>query len=157
MHNIFKFKKTGFTLIELLLVMAIFAIIASFSVINLVKPQISSALNSTTTTLISDLKEQQIKSMVGDSEGTASSQRHGIRFETDRYILYRGNYSPSESSNFTVNLDPSLRFSSLPSGQEVTFAKRSGETTVANLTLQHIQSGNLKNISINYLGSVVIN
>src|SRR3990167_7972220 len=127
----------GFTLIEILLVMAIIAIITSYATINLLRPQISASLESTTTQISSDIKGQQLKSMAGDSEGAGTSQIYGVRFEADRYILFRGAYpSPSD---FTVNLEPSVLIVNSP--QEFSFAKRSGETSAGNVVIEHIQSG----------------
>lgn len=110
-------------------------------------------------TLVADTKEQQVKAMVGDSEGLADAQPHGIYFEVDRYILFRGSYSPLEPSNFTINLDPNLTFSVLPPAQQIVFDKRSGEVASApsSLTLQHAQSGEQKIITINKIGAISIN
>ncbi len=151
-------NRPGLTLVELLLVMGIFAIIFSFATINLLNPQQKSTINSTTTTLISDLKEQQIKAMIGASEGIGSPQSYGIRFETDRYILFRGNYSATEPRNFTINLDSNLVFSSFPPTQEIIFSKRSGEVIdPGNLTIQHIQTNAQKTMVINKLGAIDVN
>ncbi|OGD82840.1 hypothetical protein A3J17_05105 [Candidatus Curtissbacteria bacterium RIFCSPLOWO2_02_FULL_40_11] len=143
----------GFTLIEILLVMAIIAIITSYATINLLRPQISASLESTTTQISSDIKGQQLKSMAGDSEGAGTSQIYGVRFEADRYILFRGAYpSPSD---FTVNLEPSVLIVNSP--QEFSFAKRSGETSAGNVVIEHIQSGDQKTLSINKFGAITIN
>lgn len=148
-------KSKGFTIIELLLVMGIFALIISFISINLIKPQVSATLNSSTNTITSDIKEQQIRAMVGDSEASGNSQTYGVHFESDSYILFRGTYSPTETSNFTVNLNPGLSFSATP--QEIIFLKRSGETNPAAIILTHSQSGEQRTLSVNKVGAITIN
>lgn len=150
-----KCKSKGFTIIELVVVMGIFALIISFVSINLIKPQVSATLNSSTNTVVADIKEQQIKAMVGDSEASGNSQTYGVHFESDRYILFRSSYSPSEPSNFTVNLNPGLSLSTTP--QEIIFLKRSGETTATSITLTHSQTGEQKTLSINKVGAISIN
>jgi len=144
----FQQSKSGFTLIEIVLVMGIIAVLFSYTTINLLRPQISANLDSTTTQITTEIKTQQLKSMTGDTENTSDSQSYGIRFEADRYILLG-------PSNFTVDLEPSLSITNAP--QEFTFAKRSGETTAGSITLTHSQTGTQKTISLNSLGRITIN
>src|SRR4030043_1020291 len=94
----------GFTLIELMVVMAIFALITCFGALNLVNLQTKSSLASDVNTLVSDIKEQQIKTMVGDMGGTASQIEFGIYFESNRYTLFRGASYSSNPSNFPIDL-----------------------------------------------------
>jgi len=157
-------KLKGFTLIELLVVVGLFAILSSFALINLLKPQTKVSVDSTTTTLISDIKEQQLKAMAGDTDGTSTSLSHGIYFQSNRYTLFRGtSYQPAENSNFTVNLDTNLTFSSItfPSTQ-IVFTKRSGDITgftagSNSVTIRNVLSGEQKTITINRYGVVTEN
>ena len=126
--NLKRHPKFGFTLIELLVVIGIFTILSGYATINLLKPQTKASVDSATTTLVSDLRSQQLKAMVGDTEGAASAQPHGIFFETNRYTLFKGlSYSPSDSANFVVNLETNVNLTSItfPSSQ-VVFSRRSG-------------------------------
>lgn len=143
----------AFTVIEILLVMGIFAILAGFTTINLLKPQTSSALQSTTTTLAADIKEQQIKAMVGDGEGTGTAQTYGVQFETNRYILFRD--TPANPDSFTIDLEKSLTFTSLP--QQILFTKRSGQTSPTSISIQHNQTAENKTLTINQYGAIDIN
>ena len=156
-------KRQGFTLIELALIMGIIAILVSFITINLLKPQTTASTVSTAQTLAADLKEQQIKAMAGDSEGTATAQAHGIYFEPTRYTLFRGTVFPAgDPSNFTINLETGLSLSTSFPQQQIVFTKRSGEVTSYTsgsdtITLSHTQSGEQKIITINRYGAITVN
>ena len=160
-HSLKKYQ--GFTLIELALIMGIIAILVSFITINLLKPQTTASTSSSTQVLIADLKEQQIKAMAGDGEGTANSQAHGVYIEPTRYTLFRGTtFSSGEPSNFTVNLESGLSLSTTLPQQQIVFTKRSGEVAGYTLgsdtiTLSHTQSGDQKVITINRYGAININ
>ena len=118
----------GFTLIEVILAITIFALLASFTTINLLQPQTKATLDSTVTTLVADIKEQQTKAMAGDSLGSGTAQNHGIYFENTRYIIFKGpGYVASDPTNFVVNIDPSLSlYFNLPNSQ-IFFSQNSGE------------------------------
>lgn len=156
-------KRQGFTLIELALIMGIIAILVSFISVNLLKPQTTASVASTAQILVSDLKEQQIKAMAGDSEGTATAQAHGIYFEPTRYTLFRGTVFPAgDPSNFTINLESGLTLSTSLPQQQIVFTTRSGEVASYTsgsdtITLSHTQSGEQKIITINHYGTITIN
>ncbi|HEX7042241.1 MAG TPA: type II secretion system protein [Patescibacteria group bacterium] len=121
----------GFTLVELILVMGIVAILLGFVTINLIKAQNSSSISSTLNTVISDIKNQQIKAMVGDAQGGAAESSYGVHFDTSKYVLFKGStYNSSDTSNFVVNLTPDLIFTNinLPSGN-IIFSVQSGEVS----------------------------
>lgn len=163
-------KKAGFTVMELVIVMSVIALLAGFTTINLIRPQTTSTSSSALNTLVSDLKEQQIKAMAGDSEdqtGATGAQPHGIFLENNQYTLFRGaSFNPAEPNNFTVNIETGLTLSNTfpplgPTG-EIVFAKRSGEVTgysagADTITLTNTQTGEQKTITINRYGTVTIN
>src|SRR3989344_3525318 len=102
-------KRSGFTLIEVILVMGIFAILAGFTTINLLRPQQSADLNSTTTTIIADIKQQQARSILGETGGGPVAVVHGIYFENNKYTLFKGlTYSAADPANFVVDLSTGL-------------------------------------------------
>lgn len=106
-------KKNGFTLIELVIVISISIVLYSIFSFTMtgVKPRIS--LTAQVDTIISNIRDQQSKSMTGQSL-SGSSIEHGVFFETDSYTLFEGNvYSPSNPSNFIVNLDDNIIFSQI--------------------------------------------
>lgn len=146
----------GFTLPELLIVMGILAIIFTFTTPNLIHFQRKSALNTTVDTLLTDLKSQQIKAMVGDTQGSGVISDYGVYFETNRYILFRGSsYNPLDSSNFPVNLDTSLTFTSVSS---VIFSKGSGEVSFApiSVVLDDTTNTDQKTIQTNVYGAITV-
>jgi prepilin-type N-terminal cleavage/methylation domain-containing protein len=155
-------NQKGFTLPELLITMGIIAILFGFVSINLIRLQRYSSLTTTVDTLVSDLNSQQNKAMTLDTEGRGTNDDYGIYFETSRYTLFHGSvYPPLDASNFIINLDPSLTFSSItfPSSS-VIFSKGSGETGLVNgsntTTLTDSTNGEQKIINVNKYGSITI-
>lgn len=141
-------KKNGFTLIELILVIGIFTILITLVTVNMLRPQTTTPVNQAVSVLIADIKQQQLKSMLGDTGGTETAQSFGVYFGIDKYILFKGSsYSPADPDNFTVELGEGLQFTdvTLPSDQ-VVFLRRSGEvsgysTELDSLTITHTQGG----------------
>ncbi|OGE11288.1 hypothetical protein A3A60_02000 [Candidatus Curtissbacteria bacterium RIFCSPLOWO2_01_FULL_42_26] len=139
----------GFTLIELLVVMGIFAIMFGFASINLLRPQTQANLDTTLSTIVADLKEQQIRAMTGNGPSA-----YGVYFEPSRYTLFTGSiYSAGAADNFSVNLEGGITISPTTS---VVFVRRSGQTTATTLTITNTNSSEQKTITINTLGAVTI-
>ncbi len=129
--------------------MAIFALIIGYTSINLIRPQTKASLDTTVTTLVSDIKEQQIQAMAGDS-----ASAFGIYFESNKYTLFKGGiYNPLSSSNFAINLDQGLSINTTAS---VVFTQRSGETSPTSFILKNNTSNEQKTITINSFGAVTI-
>ncbi len=157
--------RPGFTVIEVLLVMGIFAIISTFTTINLLKPQTKASIETVASTLVSDLRQQQIKALVGDSEGQASAQYFGIYFGSSSYTLFRGSsYGLDPAGDFIINLNPNITLTNtLPvsPGNQIVFVKRSGEVSgyvsgSDTITLLNTASGEQKTITINRYGAITI-
>ena len=130
MVNFRTLQKRGFTLIELLVVIAIASIMTSLSVLALSNSQHTAYEQSSLEILLSDLKLQQMKSMSGDTGLTSTAHEpFGIYFQTKAYTLFRGaNYNPVDPTNFTVEIEKALTFSSVTiPGSELLFEKGSGE------------------------------
>jgi type II secretory pathway pseudopilin PulG len=159
-----KLNEDGMTITELVLVIGMFAVLSSVAMINLVRPQVQSSVDSVAYTLAADMKQQQIKAMVGDSGGTGTAQQYGIYFESDGYTLFRGaSYTPGAASNFKVDLDSSMEIASInfPSSTLV-FSRRSGEVDSYsggsdNVTIRHTSTGGEKVVTLNRYGVVSIN
>lgn len=155
-------QNLGFTLIELLVVMGIFAILATFTSINLIRPQTKASVDSAVQVLTADIKEQQIKTMVGDSEGQSAPLNYGIYFGPTSYTLFRGvSFVPGDPGNFEVNLDTNLSMSTTFGNSQLVFTRRSGE--IANfasgantITVTNNADGETKTFSLNQLGAVNI-
>lgn len=151
----------GFTLIELLIVLGIMGILFTFGAMSLLNIQSRTYLDSNIITLLSDIRRQQIKSMLGETNGGASTYSFGIKFDTGSYTLFRGTvYSPSDPGNLTINLEGNTQFSNvtLPSGV-IVFDKGSGEvngfTAGSNtFVVRDTGSNQQKTITINRYGVI---
>ena len=152
----------GFTLTELIITLAILLILTGLTSVNLLGFYAKNTLNTTVPTLVSDLKQQQLKAMVGDTDGETSHDAYGIYFQSDRYTLFQGStYSTADTSNFDILLNRDLQFSNiiLPSSQ-VVFASGSGEVANYNpsfdyVTLKNTSTDETKTVRINRYGTVI--
>lgn len=154
-------KTASFTIVELIVIMGVVATLLSFVVVNLFKVQHRSKINAAVPTLISDLKQQQTKAMVGDGEGETSSAAYGIYFESTSYTLFRGStFDPTNSSNFTIDLEQPVRFISLTfPNSTLVFSKGSGAVVgfvdgANSLILKDVESGEEVQITVNRLGVI---
>lgn len=138
------------------MVVTITSILLGLSTMDLFSAKFKASLNSTVTMFVSDLRQQQLKAMVGDTEGRVTSDYYGIYFEASRYILFHGTaYSSSDTYNFPVALEGDMAF--VNTGVSVIFSKVSGELYGASsftIPIKNKVSGEQKNITINQLGVV---
>ena len=125
-----------------------------FITISLVRSQQTASLTATEEILLADLREQQLKSMIGDTEGRASSDSYGVHFESDRYVLFHGaTYSPTDTSNSVINLENNMQFNS--AGFDIIFSKLSGTISAATIIeLQDNTNSAIKRIYMNVYGVV---
>ncbi|OGC92236.1 hypothetical protein A2899_04905 [Candidatus Amesbacteria bacterium RIFCSPLOWO2_01_FULL_49_25] len=137
-----KFSR-GFTLPELLLVLGIIVILLSVSVGSILRPQRQSTLSTTAELLLTDLKSQQQKAISGLTVDGSGPSAFGIHLDSNQYQIFSGAvYSPSDTGNFTVDLDLGFEFTSDFSQNSIVFSPASGETGALNtLTLTDTQSG----------------
>ncbi len=143
--------KKGATLIEIIVIMSIFITLAGLVTINLVGAKHKASLSSSLTLLVADLRSQQLKAMVGDTEGRGLEGSYGIYFTTSQYILFHDLYNPSNSTNFAINLGDNIQVVS--PNFAVSFATGSGElTTNTSIIINNIQTGEQKTIQLNKLG-----
>lgn len=151
----------GFTLIELLLVMGLMAVLATFATINLIRPQTTASIQSAVDTLASDLRQQQIKSMVGDSSGGSSASTYGIYVGSNSYTVFKGSsYSAGDANNFVFDLGTNTSISTTLPSSQVIFSRISGEVSSfvnGQNTITISSGGESKTITINRLGVVSIN
>lgn len=160
MKKVFNSER-GFTLVELGIVFGIIALLTGFVTLNLVNVQKTTSINSTIDMLVSDIKSQQTKAMVG--AGTTGTENYGIYFQTDRYILFTGiTYSGTNSSNFTVMLDSNIEFSnSTFPNNSLVFLRQSGELNgfidgMNTIIIQNAQGFDKKTIKVNRYGAITI-
>lgn len=156
-----KFFQFGFTFPELIIVVGILTTLFALSINSLSSTQQSTYLGTNITTFISDLKQQQLNAMVGNTEGSGIISDHGIYFGTSSYTLFRGStYSPTEISNYVVNLEHTIEFGTVtfPDSQ-IVFHKGSGEiqgfsNDFNTITLRNKVSGEQHVITINKYGVI---
>lgn len=146
----------GFTLIEFLLVMSLSAILMSFVTMNLVNVQHTNYLTSSLDLLLADLKEQQLKAMVGDAEGTGVPADYGIRFNTTTYTFFRDTYG---TGNFVNTLPSVIQITTTFPSNQIVFQKGSGEissyaSTSATITLRDTGSSAQKVVTLNKYGVI---
>jgi prepilin-type N-terminal cleavage/methylation domain-containing protein len=123
-------KQRGFTLVEIIVVMALITILTGLAVINLFSAQTEVVSSASTNALISDLRSQQIKAMMGDDDGGSTAQPYGIVIEPDSYTLFAGSsFSPADPNNFVVDVEQGLTLSSTLPSNTIIFSKASGEIT----------------------------
>ncbi len=140
----------GFTLIELGVVMGIFSTLVGIATINLLNTQHKTTLTASVNTFIADVKGQQLRAMVGDTDGQTSTNDYGVHIEESSYTLFRNTYGTSDS---VINLPPNLEFA-IPNTQ-VLFAKGSGEISgPVSIIIRDTKDGNQKTININKYGIV---
>lgn len=147
----------GFTLTELVLVVAIFGVLTSLATVNLFRTQTRASLDTSITTIISDLKQQQLKAMVGERDGKTPTPQHGIHFDAGSYVLFSGaSYNNLDSSNAVIDLSDNISINGAP--VEIIFARLSGEILASvNITVSNTSSGESKTINLNKYGVVSIN
>lgn len=106
----------GFTFTELVIVLAIFATLLSVITVSLIGIKQRSALNTSIDIFINDMRQQQLKAMIGDKESSSTTDTYGIHFATNSYVLFKGSvYDANDSQNFTINLGDNIQFvGSLP-------------------------------------------
>jgi len=155
-----KIYNRGYTLTEIIIVMSILILLTGLTTISLLNAKHKSSLSASVDTFIADLKQQQLKAMLGDTEGRISSGNYGIFFAGGTYTLFHGVYSPTESTNFDLSLSDNIEFSNITfPGSQIIFLQGSGEidnyTDGQNtITIKDIIDNNQKTLTINEHGVV---
>lgn len=156
-----KLTQKGFTLVELLVVMGVFVTLFAVSTVALTGLIPKANVVTAHQTLLSDLKNQQLKAMVGDTNGSGDGSAYGVYLESDRYTLFVGPaYNPDSADNIEVLLSPgmSIQENTFPSSS-IIFLENSGEVSghdELNSSFKLVNStGEEHLIDINKLGVVL--
>lgn len=152
--------KKGYTLIETLLVMSIFISLVAIVTLTILNIEPRSAIRLNTTTVIADIKKQQLKALTGATYLGATTN-FGIYFQSDKYTLFAGdNYSGGNASNVEITLPQKTIMSGVtfPSAT-IVFAKYTGEINnfingSNTLTFQNSVSNEAQTITLNKLGVI---
>jgi len=157
----YKIYSRGITLIELIIVMSVVVILLTFVTIDILGSQRKASVTSSSILLVTDLRAQQLKAMVGENGGASIASPSGIYFSGgSSYTLFSGvTYKPADVNNFTINLDSNIQLISSFSGSVIYFASGSGEISgftlgSDTLTLKNSFSGDKKTIKLNRYGVV---
>jgi Tfp pilus assembly protein FimT len=157
-RNVWKNNEDGFTVVELLVIMGIATLLFLLISMNLLDARTGTAITTTTDTLISDLKLQQTKAMLGDTEGRGIPDAYGVYIANNKYVLFHGTtYVPSDPTNFTINAE-AVAFSTTFPNAVVVFATKSGEIinySSANnhITVKDANTTTQKVLQLNKLGT----
>lgn len=160
MKHILHDSKRGFVFIELVVVLGILSLLLGLVIISISNLRPSAAIDTTITTFITDLKNQQTKVMVGDTEGRGVSDNYSVYIQPSSYTLFHGvTYSALDATNFTVAVDASLQLSTTFAGNKIVFATNSGEITnfvpgQDSITIRDSSTGKQTTIQINKYGAV---
>jgi len=152
--------QAGFTILETVIVVAIFLTLIALISPAIFNIQSSSTKDSITETLLADIKNQQIKSMTGDTEGRGTPDFYGVYIQPSYYVLFHGqNYSPSEPTNFTTQIDNQFTLTTTFTQTQIVFATQSGEINgfipaQNSITVQEIRTGQQKVIQLNKYGTI---
>lgn len=154
-------SQAGFTLVEMLVVVVIIVVLFALSTIGLGQPQVTVNLATTVDSLLSDIKGQQLQSMVGHTGSNTLEQPHGIYVQANQYTLYAaGTFNVGDAANYVVPAPTGVNFSStFPSGK-LLFSLGTGDVsgwTNGSNTITVTYNGSSKVITVNRFGATTVN
>ncbi|MDE2588975.1 MAG: hypothetical protein KGL95_04850, partial [Patescibacteria group bacterium] len=146
---------------EIVLVVTITLILFGIMSVNLFHSQTSTNLDTVLQSFISDLKSQQIKAMVGATDGRSSTDNYGIYFTPTGYTLFHGLvYNPTDPANYSVKLDNNVSFIDVEfQNYTLVFLEQSGEVSTYSatqnfVTIKNNAGAEQKTITINRYGVI---
>lgn len=153
-------NQRGFSIVELLFIVAIMGILLALTTINLLTVQRKTTLNSTLEVFMSEIKEQQLKAMIGDTQGSATAESYGVYLTSTSYTLFRGTaYNPVSTFNTRTTLTPTVELTTTFPSSTIVFSRGSGAIANFNpsfntVTFRDIDSNVSKTVTINRYGVV---
>lgn len=151
----------GFTLPEITIITGILLMLFGFITLNVINAQHHTSITTSVQTVASDIKSQQIKAMVGATEGRSTADVYGIHFGSTSYTLFHGlTYTPSDTANFVINLDQNLQFYNITfPNSNIIFNQGSGEINgfIPNqntITVKDANGSTSKTITLNKFGAI---
>lgn len=148
----------GFTLVELAVVIGILATLLGIVTINLLHAQNNTSLSTSLDVLLSDIREQQMKAMIGDTGGRSSGSAYGIHFSGNQYMLFHG--TTYTTADTTIKIEGPIIFTNvLFPNANLIFSKASGEITGFSsstnaVTMRNTADNREKTIHFNRYGVV---
>lgn len=150
----------GYSFIEVLIIMTIGTTLIGFIVINLLGSQHRFSLSSSADTLINDIKSQQLKSMIGSTEGRTSTDSYGIAFGQHNYTFFHGtSYNASDPTNATFTLDSNILITTTFPSSVIVFQRPNGEiasfsSSTNTVTLKDTTNNQTITLTFNGLGII---
>lgn len=150
----------GFSLVELLVVMGILGTLFGLTMVDLSNLIPRANLSSATETISIDLKAQQLKAMIGDTESRAAADLYGIYFQSNQYILFHGaSYSAGQADNIPIVVESEFEITPDLPNDSIVFQRVSGEVVNFNASDSSILVTNSANneartLTINKIGVV---
>lgn len=147
-------RQLGLSLVEVVIAMGFFLILSTLITVRTFTARGRAFEKDSMNQLISDLRNQQIRAMGGDS--------NGIFFESTRYVLFRGTaFNPQDQGNLAVPLEENLQIVNVSFPQAtVVFTKGTGEilgfvSGSDALSIRNSLSGEEKRVRLNRYGVAV--
>ncbi|MBI4080643.1 MAG: type II secretion system protein [Candidatus Levybacteria bacterium] len=150
----------GFTFVELVLVIGIFSILLSFVLVNLSNTKHRVSLDTSITSLVTDIKLQQVKAMSGDTDGGVNADQYGLHFQQNDYVLFRGtSFSPVDTANITIPLGENIEITSTSfPNADLVFTRQTGEIVGASgsytIIIRNTVRDQQKTIGVNKYGVI---
>lgn len=146
----------GFTFIEVVIVMGIMVVLLMIGSVNFLPIKQTASLSTTAQALVTDIKEQQLKAMNGESD-------QGVYFDIDqkKYTVFKGaSYDPSNTTNFDIQLGDQIVVSDVDfTGRQMIFSAASGEInnflTGNKIVLLNTVSNEQRSIFFNKYGTII--
>jgi prepilin-type N-terminal cleavage/methylation domain-containing protein len=148
--------KKGFTYPELIVVMAILLSLFTLVSQGTLGSERKVAVVAIRSTVLSDIRQQQLKAMVGDTDSQPASSDFGVHLAGDRYVLFKGTaYNAGDPNNFSVLLDPNIVITSTFAGDNLIFSQGSGNLPAAGaITLSSTLDARTVILNFNAFGVV---
>lgn len=145
-------KTKGFTLVELMIVIGITTILTGVSSVVYGNLQKSTQLNDISAQISQNLRLAREQSLAG-----LNDKSHGVKFNSNQYILYQGdNYTGrSVAYDRSFSVSSALTITADVSGQEVNFSRGTGlPSATGTITIAH-SIGGAKSVIINSDGIIL--
>ena len=152
--------RRGISFIEVIIVIGVLLTLIGMASISFLPFRSKSALDTAITTLMADLRSQQIKAMTGDTEGRSACVNYGFYFGNSSYTLFHGtSFNSNDTSNFTVSLDGEIQIQSTFPSTQIIFSIKNGEVISFSqgqnsITLRDTIAQDSKTININRYGVI---
>jgi len=163
--TVFSYKSlrsnSGVTLIEMIVTIGILSTLLAIGLLSVTNLPANTTINTDITLLISDIKNQQIKAMVGDTGGRDEPDNYGIKIYNDRYVLFNGyEFDENSPDNQEIPISSVEQLSTTFPDTSIIFASASGEIInfvdgQNSVSVINTQSSQSKTVELNKYGTII--